>query len=205
VGEGPGRDTRRRLGVSEAAAALGITVDAVRSRVKRNTIAYERVGGRVYVLLDTDQARPGHDQGRGQGATAEPKPRLGVAEDRTAELIATLQEQLQAERRANEENRRIIAALTQRIPEIEAPPQGTPPEPSEAPAEATEQPGRVGPQTEVEGPQEGTEPPQVLRDTPPSGAEPSEGEEVWLDAESSQEGTQNPQERRSWWRKLFGG
>jgi hypothetical protein len=53
--------------------------------------------------------------------------------------------------------------------------------------------------------QEPQEPPQVLRDTPPSGAEPSEGEEVWLDAQSSQEGTQNPQERRSWWRKLFGG
>ena len=54
--------------------------------------------------------------------------------------------------------------------------------------------------------QEPQEPPQVLRDTPPSSAEPSsEGEEVWLDAQSSQEGTKDPQEPRSWWRKLFGG
>ena len=50
------------------------------------------------------------------------------------------------------ENRRIIAALTQRIPEIEAPTQGTPPEPPGEPTSATPQPGRVGPQTEVEGP-----------------------------------------------------
>jgi excisionase family DNA binding protein len=61
VGEDPGRDTRRRLSVSEAADALGVTVDAVRSRVKRGTIAHERAGGRVYVLLGTDEARPGHD------------------------------------------------------------------------------------------------------------------------------------------------
>ena len=48
--------------MSEAADALGVTVDAVRSRVKRGTIAHERVGGRVYVLLGGDEVRPGHDQ-----------------------------------------------------------------------------------------------------------------------------------------------
>jgi len=58
VGEGTGRDTSQRLTVCEAAAALGITVDAVRSRIKRGTIAYEREGGRVYVLLGTDESRP---------------------------------------------------------------------------------------------------------------------------------------------------
>lgn len=72
--------------MSEAAAALGITVDAVRSRVKRGTIAHEREGGRVYVLLGADEARPGHDQGSDQGGRE--------TEDRTAELIATLREQL---------------------------------------------------------------------------------------------------------------
>ena len=45
---------------------------------------------------------------------------LGVSVE-AAKMIATLREQVQAERKANEENRRIIAALTQRIPEIEAP------------------------------------------------------------------------------------
>ena len=46
-------------------------------------------------------------------------------------------------------------------------------------------------------------PPQELRETPPSGAEPSEGEELWLDGKD----TQPPAEKRpsSWWRRLFGG
>jgi hypothetical protein len=60
---------------------------------------------------------------------------------------------------ANRENRRIIAALTQRIPAIEAPPETPPSEPSEAgaPTEATEQPGRTEPQRAVEEPQEAGE------------------------------------------------
>jgi hypothetical protein len=44
-------------------------------------------------------------------------------------VIATPRDQLQAERKANEKNRSIIAALTQRIPAIEAPeevPESTP-------------------------------------------------------------------------------
>jgi hypothetical protein len=46
-------------------------------------------------------------------------------------------------------------------------------------------------------------PPQELRDTPPSGAEPSEGEEVWLNGKDAQ----RPVEKRpsSWWRRIFGG
>jgi Flp pilus assembly protein TadB len=48
--------------------------------------------------------------------------------------IADPRDQLAAERRANEENPRIIAALTARIPATEAP--------RESPSAATEQPGR---------------------------------------------------------------
>ena len=48
--------------MTEAAAALGITVDAVRARVKHGTIAHEREGGRVWVLLDADQPRASRDQ-----------------------------------------------------------------------------------------------------------------------------------------------
>jgi hypothetical protein len=43
-----------------------------------------------------------------------------------------------------------------------------------------------------------TESPQELRETPPNGAEPSEGEEVWLDGKDAQE------EWRSWWSRMFG-
>jgi predicted ArsR family transcriptional regulator len=113
------RDTRRRLSVPEAADALGVTVDAVRSRIKRGTIAHERKGGRVYVLLSADESRPGQDQYTDQGGEQGGRE----PEDRTAELIATLREQLQAERQAHAEARRIIAGLVERMPPaIEAPP-----------------------------------------------------------------------------------
>jgi excisionase family DNA binding protein len=147
--EDPGRDTRRRLSVAEASDALGVTVDAVRSRIKRGTIAHVRVGGRVYVLLGDDQDRPGHDQPTDQGGDR-------VSEDRTAELIATLREQLQAERQAHAEARRIIAGLVERIPAIEAP---ASPEPRESPETAEEQQGRDAPHSATVGAQEGVQRP----------------------------------------------
>ncbi len=85
-----------------------MSVVAVLGRVTRGSLAHEREGGRIYVLLD-DEPRPGHDQPTGQPP------------DHTAELIATLREQLAAEREANRENRRIIAALASRLSELEAP------------------------------------------------------------------------------------
>jgi len=45
----------------------------------------------------------------------------GESEDCIAELIATLWEQLQAERQAHAEARRLLAAALERIPAIEAP------------------------------------------------------------------------------------
>jgi hypothetical protein len=130
---------------------LGITVDAVRSRIKRGTIAHERKGGRVYVLLGADESRPGHaqdtDQGGDHGTTA--------PEDRTAELIATLQEQLQAERQAHAEARRIIAGLVERIPAIEAPQEA-----SETAETVEEEPERAEPHAATGGAEEGTERPQ---------------------------------------------
>ena len=133
--------------MAEAADALGITVDAVRSRIKRGTMEHERKGGRVYVLLGADEPRLGHDQdtdqGGDQGTTA--------PEDRTAELIATLREQLQAERQAHAEARRLLAAALERIPpQLEAP--TAPSEPRESPE--TDAPPRSG----TPGPPEAEEP-----------------------------------------------
>ena len=101
---------QQRLTVHDAARRLGVSEDAVRMRVKRGTLSSDKEGGRLYVLLDIEP-------------TPEPTG------DRTNELIEefrsrvhSLEYQLGQEREANRENRRIIAALTSRIPAIEAPP-----------------------------------------------------------------------------------
>ena len=139
MGEGRRNDPRRRRTVAQAADQLGISVDAMRARVKRGTVATEREGGRVYVLLDTAQD------------TAQDAPHT----DRTAELIATLQEQLQAERQAHAEARRIIAGLVERIPQLEAPPDAT-----GSPQTGEEQQGRgEQPRPDAPGPQEGAQRP----------------------------------------------
>ena len=105
---GEPRATPRRVPVSEAAEALGISEGAVRMRVKRGTLPSTREGGRLYVLLDTDP-------------TADPERPHDRTHDRTDELIAALREQLQAERAAHSEARRLLAAALERIPAIEAP------------------------------------------------------------------------------------
>jgi flagellar motility protein MotE (MotC chaperone) len=126
----------RRTTVAEAAEVLGISAEAVRGRIRRGTLPVEREGGTVYVLVnEADQPRTTSDQ----------------PTDRTELLIAELQDRIRSLEEANRENRRIIAALTQRIPELEASQESR----QEASTEATEQPGRVGPQTPLESPQEG--------------------------------------------------
>jgi hypothetical protein len=131
--------TRRgpRLTQREAAEQLGVSVEAIRKRVKRGTLRSDKgPDGRRYVYLDD---APDTDRDSGQGAR-EP-------EDRTAELIATLQEQLQAERQAHAEARRLLAAALERIPAIEAPQEA-----SEAP-ETVQEPSE--PRPDAPGAQEG--------------------------------------------------
>jgi hypothetical protein len=138
--------TRQRLTVQEAAEALGTSVDAVRMRVRRGSLnSAKGDDGRVYVWLDPDESETKHEP-NGESTAL-------ISELRAHN--ATLREQLEAEREANRENRRIIAALTSRIPELEAPHEQTtsqePPGETEPP---TEQPGRRGPQMPLEGAQE---------------------------------------------------
>ena len=128
MGEGRTEPPSRRLTVEQAADHLGVSTEAIRGRIRRDTIRHERVGGRVYVLLSADQE-------------SEQTP------DHTAELIRTLQEQLAAERQAHAEARRIIAGLVERIPSIAAPQ-----EPSEV-AEADEDPERSEPRLDAADPQ----------------------------------------------------
>jgi hypothetical protein len=109
----------------EAAEILGVSKEAVRKRVNRGTLRSDvEADGRRYVYLDT-----GGDAGGDGPPTHERDALTSEMRDR----IAFLEREL--ERRADEagELRQIIAVLTSRIPEIEAPRE--PPESPETPSE----------------------------------------------------------------------
>src|SRR5215218_11102007 len=129
---------------------MGVTVDAIRKRISRGTIPHERdEQGRVWVLLDTDQdaASKVHDTDQPQSDTTA----LISAKD---EMIAALREQLEQANERDRENRRIIAALTSRIPQLEAPSEapGTPETPVGEPERAEPRPGTSEAQEGVQRP-----------------------------------------------------
>ncbi len=148
----------RRLGhrytVPEAAEALGVTVDAIRSRVKRHTIMHVREGGRVYVLLSGDQGVISHDQGDDQGTAhhADQPPQTGP--DHRDELLEELRNRVRALEEANRENRRLLAAALERIPPQLEPPRDEPGA-SETVAEASEG---------TDAPEEPTEPQRTAQE-----------------------------------------
>jgi len=121
VGEdrtGATRADRRRLTVPQAAEALGVTVDAVRGRIRRGKLNSEQHAGTVYVWLDA----PEEDDSRGPSSTSHrPSDDQSERIEDFREEVAYLREQLAQANERDRENRRIIAALTQRIPAIEAP------------------------------------------------------------------------------------
>ena len=144
---------QERLTVAQAAAALGITEGAVRSRIKRGTLPTRKERGTVFVLL-----------GDGTSEANQP-PNIGVPGDQS-ELLASLQdqvrylrEQLDAEREARTEERRrhdtVVAQLTSKIPAIEAPQEA-----SEAAETVEETSDRAESHSATGGAQEGTERPQ---------------------------------------------
>ncbi len=104
--------TNQRVTVPEAAELLGITAEAVRMRIKRGTLRSQRQGGRVFVLL-----------GQGQ-PTEQPTDRPDEPNALISQMqgrIDSLERQLKEAAERDRENRRIIVALTSRIPAIEAP------------------------------------------------------------------------------------
>jgi hypothetical protein len=122
---------RRLLTVGEAAEVLGTSVDMVRMRVRSESMQSEKDSeGRVYVWVDDDspetKPRPG----------GEPAALISEMEAH----IALLERELDKARATNRENRRIILALTNRIPRL---PAGTPPDDRGSPTAATMEPGRA--------------------------------------------------------------
>jgi excisionase family DNA binding protein len=173
-----------RLTVSEAADALGISRSAVRKRVERGTLQADKdEDGRLHIYVDT------RDIGRETHRDTSHKPSSPAREERRDELVEEMRERIESMERQLEraeerdrENRRIIAALTQRIPELE-PPRDTSSEARERPV------------SDEEG--------------APYGTPPQEAEEALHHAPydtSPREAEESLQARpRSWWQRWFGG
>jgi excisionase family DNA binding protein len=114
-----------RVTVDEAAQLLGTSTNALRKRIERGTIQSEKVDGVRYVLLsDRDMTQHASDVSRDM-----PHDSAAPSHDSAAGMsafVTSLEDQVDYLRRQlevwQEEARRkdhIIAALTERIPELE--------------------------------------------------------------------------------------
>ena len=91
---------------------MGVTVDAIRKRVARDTIPHEKdEDGRVWVILDTDQ-----DSASKVQDTDQPQSATDALISQMQERIASLERQLDQEREANSEHRRLLLRALERIP-----------------------------------------------------------------------------------------
>ncbi len=121
----------QRLTVAEAAEALGTTDGAIRKRIARGTLMSERdAEGRVLIVLDAATRREAAGQTAGQPGGQ----RQG--EEAYRELVEELRDRVRSLEEANRENRRIIAGLIQRVPELEAASQDETQEARQEPAES---------------------------------------------------------------------
>jgi hypothetical protein len=121
-----------RVTVATAAERLGITQDAVRQRIRRDTIRHDKdENGRVYVYLDSTHTD--HDTVQ-DGVHDSVQDGVRNQQDVRDELVDELRSRV---RYLEEESRRkdhLLAAALERIPAIEASP-----EPRESPQTASEQ------------------------------------------------------------------
>src|SRR5215207_1251603 len=126
------RPIERRLTVHQAAKVLGITPEAVRSRIQRGTLAKEKGDdGTVYVRLNDDQLRTNADKQTDQSAY------IGDQTDDQSQLVEHMASEIEHLREMlalrDEEIRRrdhLLAAALERIPAIE--PSDTAPETRDA-------------------------------------------------------------------------
>jgi hypothetical protein len=135
-----------RITVAEAALKLGISEAGVRKRVQRDQIPHERSDdGRLRVWVSPGEAR--HAESRDtpeESRDVPPQPESLALISEMRDRIASLEHQLEQERQANSEHRRLLAAALERIPAIEAP-RETP----ESPETVEEAPEGTGPHSEA--------------------------------------------------------
>ena len=153
------RDSLERLTTAQAASKLGISEAGVRKRVQRGQMPHERdETGRLWVYLDTSETAGQRSRDRDRTSRDSHAPDAVVSQMQAR--IDSLKRQLEQANERDRENRRIIAALTSRIPELEAPSSSESPRSPEMAGD--EQQGR-GPVPNAGGPQEATERPSFWR------------------------------------------
>ncbi|MCA1717473.1 MAG: hypothetical protein LC781_11810 [Actinobacteria bacterium] len=126
--------------VANAASILGVSKQAIRQRIYRDTIAHRKDhDGTVFVRI-TEHNPEANGETNGESYAEN----IGHTEDVSRELIDELRErigfverQLEQANERDRENRRIIAGLVQRVPELEAVS-----EPRDAPDTASEDANR---------------------------------------------------------------
>jgi hypothetical protein len=133
-----------RVTVAEAAVRLRVKEQAVRKRIQRGTLAHDKdEDGRVYVYLDQEEVDNGIgvDTGIGTNTGTDTRTLVQSLQDQIEYLRAELQRR--GETHAEESRRKdhIIAALTERIPELPSP--ATSQEHRDAPETASESADRV--------------------------------------------------------------
>src|SRR5215212_7421163 len=167
-----------RVSMEEAARLLRIEKGSVKKRIQRGKLRSEKdAKGRVWVHLDRSETV--RDESGDKAETAWD----GQLED-LREQVRYLREQLDREREARTEERRRQDTITAQLSAATAEQARTIQE-----LEAPEQPWSTQASAE-DSPSAGE-----MRVDPTAPSEPSGG---------PQEGSQAPQERRSWWREFFG-
>ena len=101
-----------RVTVPEAAKIMGVTQSAIRKRVQRGTIPWDKDHeGRIYVYVDPSER---------SSETGKDLARDGVTGQSRDEVLEVYKGQIDFLRRELERKDMLLMSLTQRIPELEA-------------------------------------------------------------------------------------
>src|SRR5215218_317604 len=126
--------------VAEAADMLGISTGAVRNRLSRGTLRSTKESGTVYVLLPDDMSRDAKRDADDTPGGIPPSDR-DVLTSELRDRLRYVEGQLEAERQAHAEARRLLMAALERIPpQLEAPQEAR-----ESPETVEEAPDRAEP------------------------------------------------------------
>lgn len=183
--------------VQEAAAALGITVEAVRGRMHRGKYGREKAeDGRVYVVLTPDQLPKGRER---QSERSEPKEATGHADrdERSDERLSTGRERFGEPQDLVEDLRDHIAFLRA---ELEARNEEIRRREEEHREESRRKDTIIAQLTQ-RIPE--LEPPKEAPREPREGHVPA-SEEAGKGSSTTPPEQQDPSQRRSWWRAFFG-